>query len=171
MGTVPVIAGVRQRLSQQPALAQFVKFCVIGASSFAIDVGLLNALHFGAGFPLFPSKAVSFLAGVSNGFFWNSRWTFRELRGNSRAQYPKFVATNVIGLVLNLGIMTGGIVAATRLGWVHTDRSPAEIVGLVVSGAGKKAFNPVTVNGAIIVATVVVTAWNFTAAKFITFRK
>jgi len=168
---VLVIAAFRQRLSERPSLAQFIKFCVIGATSFAIDVGLLNLLHFGAGFPLFPSKAISFLAGVTNGFVWNSRWTFREHRGDLRAQYPKFVATNLVGLILNLGIMTGSIVAATRLGWVHTDRSPMEIVGLIVSGAGKKAFNPLTVNGAIVVATVVVTAWNFTAAKFITFRK
>lgn len=166
-----MIQTARQTLSERPGLAQFVKFCLVGATSFVIDVGLLNLLYFGLQQPLFVSKTVSFLAGVTNGFLWNSRWTFREQRGSIQSQYPKFVATNLVGLVLNLSIMTGSIVLATRFGIIHADRQPAEIVNLIVSGEGKKAFNPMTVNLATIVATVVVTAWNFTAAKFITFRK
>lgn len=165
-----MIEAARGSLAARPELAQFVKFCLVGLSSFIIDIGLMNLLHFRFGVPLIPSKTVSFMAGVSNGFLWNSRWTFRHNRTKTSVQFPKFFATNLVGLALNLSIMTGAILIAMRLGVMHVGRPAGEIVRLLVSGQGRTEFNPMTVNLATIVATVVTTAWNFTAAKFITFK-
>ena len=166
-----MIEAVRRLLDNRPKLKEFIKFCLVGLSSFIIDIGLLNLLHFRIELPLLLSKTLSFLAAVTNGFFWNSRWTFRADPEKAKTQYPKFVATNLVGLVLNLSIMTGAILLATRLGYIHADREPAEILALIASGSGKQEFNKLTVNLATIVATIVVTAWNYSAAKFITFRK
>jgi putative flippase GtrA len=157
-------------LANRPAARQFVKFCIVGLSSFIIDIGLLNLFFFKLHWPLLLSKALSFLIAVGNGFYWNRRWTFRATEGDAKKQYPVFVTTNTIGLILNLSIMTGVILLATRLGYIHTDRTPEQIVALLLSGQGRQAFNPLTVNGATIVATVFVTAWNFTAARLWTFR-
>ena len=44
-------------------------------------------------------------------------------------------------------------------------------VSLIVTGAGKHQFSPLAVNAAKAAATVVVTAWNFTASKLWTFKK
>ena len=164
-----MIRKVRETLATRPSLQQFVKFCIVGASSFTLDILILNSLFYGIGLPLLLAKGTSFLAGVSNGFVWNSRWTFRQADRPS-VRYPVFVATNVVGLVLNLAIMTGAIIAASRMGLGPAERPPAEIAGLVLTGAGRRAFDPLTVNGATFVATVVVTAWNFSAAKWITFK-
>lgn len=166
-----MIQGATQALTSRPGLAQFIKFCVVGLSSFTIDIGLLNLFLYQFGWPLLVSKAGSFLVGVGNGFYWNRRWTFRAQTGDPRRQYPKFVLTNAVGLLLNLSIMTGTIVLATKLGLIHQERTPGEIAQLILRGEGRRAFNPLTVNLATLAATVCVTAWNFTAAKFITFRK
>lgn len=115
------------------------------------------------------AKTCSFLLAIGNGFYWNRRWTFRANAGDAKAQYPKFLLTNSVGLILNLTIMTGAILLATRLGWIHADRQPREILELILRGEGRKAFNPTTVNIATVVATIFVTAWNFTAARLWTF--
>jgi putative flippase GtrA len=149
---------------------QFVKFCLVGATSTIIDFGLLNLLKFHLGFPLALAATCSFLVAVCNGFYWNRRWTFRATEGDARRQYPKFVATNVVGWLLNLSIMTLALIVAARLGLTTVDRSPAEIVSLIVTGQGKQQFSPLAVNAAKAMATICVTAWNFTAAKLWTFK-
>lgn len=113
---------------------------------------------------------ISFLCAVTNGFIWNSRWTFRDRQGDRRKQYPKFLATNVVGWLLNLTIMTLAIVTAMRLGVMHTQRSTPEIINLIATGQGKSEFRWPVLLGSKVVATVIVVAWNFTAARLWTFR-
>lgn len=143
----------------------------MGASSFTLDLGLFNLLYQRYGWLLLSAKTLSFSLAVINGFYWNRRWTFQAGAGNAKAQYPKFLLTNTIGLMLNLSIMTGAILLAGRLGWIHANKSTAEILELILRGEGRTAFSPLTVNGATVVATVCVTAWNFSAARFWTFKQ
>src|SRR5437667_7031517 len=92
-------------LMQRPGLRQFVKFCIIGASSTLIDVGISYSLIYGLGMNPTLAKMISFLFGVTNGFIWNSRWTFRGMGSGPRHEmYVKFVLVNVVGLILNLTI-------------------------------------------------------------------
>ena len=142
----------------------------MGASSFAIDIGLFNLLYQKYGWLIPTAKTFSFFLAVINGFYWNRRWTFQAQAGDAKAQYPKFLLTNTIGLILNLSIMIGAILLAGRMGWIHADKSTGEILELIIRGEGRKAFNPLTVNAATIVATVCVTAWNFMAARLWTFK-
>jgi hypothetical protein len=41
---------------------------------------------------------------------------------------------------------------------------------MLMTAEGRKAFDPLVVFAALVVTTVFVTAWNFTAARLITFR-
>jgi putative flippase GtrA len=157
-------------LAARQGARQFVKFCIVGASSTIIDFGLLNLLKFKLGLPLALAASLSFLVAVFNGFYWNRKWTFRAGAGDMKRQYPKFLATNIIGWLLNLTIMTLALIAASQLGYTHVDRTPAQIAGLILTGEGKNEFRPLAVNLAKAIATVCVTAWNFSAAKFWTFK-
>lgn len=159
-----------QSVAARPGVRQLAKFCIVGASSFAIDLGLLNLLLFGMGWPVIAAKTLSFMCGVANGFYWNRRWTFKSAQGDVRKQYPIFLATNSVGLLLNLTIVTSVILLATHLGVIHANRPVSEIIDLLLRSKGRDAFNPLTINLATVVATVVVTAWNFTAARLWTFR-
>jgi putative flippase GtrA len=166
-----MISGSVASFAARPGARQFVKFCLVGASSFVIDIGLLNLLHYRFGLSVAVAATLSFLAAVCNGFYWNRRWTFKETKGEVARQYPVFVATNVVGWLLNLSIMTLVLVVAGSLGMMHAHHTPMEIIRMIaLREGGKGEFNAIALNGAKVVATIIVTAWNFTAAKFLTFR-
>ncbi len=135
-------------------MRQLIKFCLVGASSTIIDKGIQRILLLS--FPLWPwwfCQSISFCFGVTNGFFWNRRWTFRASDlGTPRQQYPKFVATNTVGLLLNLAftklfliLITGKVVFVTN--------PPANTV-LIAS----------------LMAIPVVVIWNFSASRLWTFK-
>jgi putative flippase GtrA len=159
-------------LTARPGLAQFVKFCIVGSTSFVIDFGIYNIL-LRVGLSPALSLSFSFLVAVVNGFYWNRRWTFRATDGDARKQGPKFLATNAIGWLLNLSVTTLALVLAAHWGLTRTHHTPAETLHLVLfrSANGKQGFSLLALNAAKVCATVVVTAWNFCAAKFFTFKK
>ena len=157
-------------LVARPGVRQLVKFVIVGASSTIIDFTLLNLLHLKAGFPLAVAATFSFLVAVSNGFYWNRKWTFRASSGNAKKQGPLFLATNVVGWLLNLTIMTLALITASAMHLTTVHESAGEIVKLIALGQGKEAFSPLAVNAAKGCATIIVTAWNFSASKFITFK-
>ena len=154
----------------RPGARQFVKFCVVGASSAVIDFGLLNLLHYKVGLPVALALTISFFTAICNGFYWNRKWTFRAQQGKAATQYSKFVLTNSIGWILNTGITIVVLVLAGTLGFLHTQRTTPEIISLIISRQDKSEFNALTLNGAKLIATVIVTAWNFTASKLWTFK-
>jgi putative flippase GtrA len=158
MGAVPA-------LIQRRGVRQFVKFCIVGASSTLIDFGIFYLLieivhiHSLVGHPdLARALAVcaGFLVAVTNGFFWNSRWTFRKAEAEGQGKrYLRFVFTNAIGLALNLMVtlLVARIVPAPLLVPLAKvlKKDPAGFVGKGV-------------------ATLFVLFWNFTASKYWTFR-
>ena len=135
-------------------MRQLIKFCIVGASSTVIDKGIQWILM--GLFPLVPwwiIQSVSFCFGVSNGFFWNRRWTFRgQNKSSMRTQYSKFFVTNVIGWGLNLLITKGFLVLLTGK-MVHATNPSRETVIL-----------------ASICAIPIVVIWNFGASRLWTFR-
>lgn len=135
-------------------MRQLIKFCIVGASSTVIDKGIFVVLR--ALFPLVPwwiMQTISFCFGVSNGFYWNQRWTFRAHQsGVTRAQYSKFFVTNVVGLGLNLLITKGFLVLFT--GQVVHNVNPDTRINVIAS----------------LCAVPIVVVWNFSASRFWTFR-
>jgi len=152
-------------LLQRRGVRQFVKFCIVGASSTLIDFGvyltLIEVVHLQDAVGSLQggrlaAQVVSFLFAVTNGFFWNSRWTFRRLEPEGmRERYVRFVLTNLIGLSLNLGILalvSHNVPASLTAGLEPYLRDPAGFVGKVA-------------------AVFVVVFWNFSASKYWTFRR
>jgi putative flippase GtrA len=141
--TVAVHRGVRQ----------FVKFCIVGLTSFTIDLGLFLLLTQFAHFWWPVAKTVSFSFAVTNGYVWNRVWTFRAagLR-RQREQYAMFVTVNVVGLLINLVVMKAAFSVLTGS-----------------TGSLKPTAEQSTI--ATIAATLVVVFWNFFANKHWTFRK
>jgi putative flippase GtrA len=160
--------------SQRPAIRQFVKFCIVGASSTLISMSIFSLLIYGlhlsevlhdalASRPQWQrvvdeyrlhvqvAALIAFLFAVTNGFFWNSRWTFRQTDAAKRkTQYAKFVLVNAIGLVLNQIILFVVNRALTA--------------GRAVN---EKGWEPLI---AFAIATCIVVFWNFSANKLWTFK-
>ena len=92
--------------SGNEGLKQIVKFCLIGASSTVVDLSISYALMHIFRMYWLAAFTLSFAVAVTNGYIWNSLWTFRGLGAAKRhLQYLKFVAVNVVGYALNSLIM------------------------------------------------------------------
>ena len=147
-----MISLAESNFTQKPAVRQFIKFCIIGATSFTIDVGISYALTFGLHMWWVLAKTISFSLAVTNGFFWNQRWTFRAVgHRKHHEQYAMFFGVNVIGWLLNLSIMKAVFFASTGT-W-----------------RGQHPTKPVWI-AATLLATVIVVFWNFFANKHWTFK-
>lgn len=164
-----------QDILRRQSFREFVKFCIVGASSTVISTAVYTycvywlrmdaVLHsFLEPWPAVQAFAererlyanvslfAGFLIAVSNGFFWNSRWTFRQSDPSQRTrQYGKFFLVNVVGLVLNQFIL-----------WL--------VLRFLAQGrkASELTWEPM---GAFAVAVGIVVFWNFSANKFWTFRR
>lgn len=153
-------------LLQRQGLRHFIKFCIVGLSSTAIDFVIYLLLMEAVHLPQYlggnvetarlVAQSTSFLFAVTNGFYWNSRWTFRHTDAAGQKQrYAKFVLTNTIGLGLNLLILS-----------VVARNVPHAVISLL----GHYLHDPKGFIGKL-AATGVVVFWNFTASKYWTFKK
>jgi putative flippase GtrA len=145
-------------LLQRRGVRQLVKFCLVGATSTFIDKRTLWFL-LNDGLPRAPwwiSATISFCLAVTNGFIWNSRWTFRSRKASARsrrAQYGMFFTTNVIGLLLNLGLTNLILVLfAGQLPYIGGNAHASDVLVASLS------------------AVPIVVLWNFAASKYWTFR-
>ncbi|HEV7732813.1 MAG TPA: GtrA family protein [Candidatus Binatia bacterium] len=145
------------KLLQRRGVQQLIKFCLVGATSTFIDKRTLWFL-LNDGLPRAPwwvSATISFCLAVTNGFIWNSRWTFqsRNTSRSTRKQYGMFFTTNVVGLLLNLGLTNLILVMfADHLPYIGGNPHASDVLVASLS------------------AVPIVVLWNFAASKYWTFR-
>lgn len=142
-------------LLQRRGVRQLIKFCIVGFSSTVLDSlvkWFLNE-NYRQIFPWWSIATIAFCIGLTNGFFWNRYLTFRAKDyGRARNQYIKFAASNCVGLLLNLIITKIFLILLT--GSIIQDANPETRLFLI---AGWCAIPFVAI-------------WNFSAAKYWTFR-
>jgi len=137
---------------QRRGVRQLVKFSLVGASSTLLDKGTLYLLvsRIVPFIPWWVSASISFGLGVTNSFLWNRNWTFRAREhASAQAQYGRFLATNLIGLCLNL-VMTKVLLVAVTGELRHVGENPPPTDVLIAS----------------LLAVPCVTLWNFAASKY-----
>ena len=93
-----------------PSALQFVRFCVVGASGYAVNlavyVGLLGAgLHYAA------AATVSFLVAACSNFACNRLWTFRTTQSRVVSQSLRALGVSALSLGANQ-LFLGVLVAA-----------------------------------------------------------
>ena len=84
---------------------QLVKFCVVGASGYAVNLGVYTALVHGAGVHYLAAAACSFAVAVTNNYTWNRVWTFRARRGHLYFQGLRFLIVSLCALAANLLVL------------------------------------------------------------------
>jgi putative flippase GtrA len=126
---------------------QYVRFSIVGASSTAINWGLVYLLGWAFSVDMRPDfwprnwiLAFAFIVSAANGYVWNRVWTFRSSDSRVALQFGKFVVVVGVGLFLNAVIVNALLELDLRL-----------IVCLIA-------------------ATVVVSFWNFFVNRQWTFR-
>lgn len=87
---------------------QYVRFITVGASSTAVNWGLVYLLKWAFDVDMkaefWPRNAIlafAFIVSAANGYIWNRLWTFRSKDPQIARQFVKFVMVVACGLVLN----------------------------------------------------------------------
>jgi len=157
-------------MHERRGVRQFVKFCIVGFSSFTINFVIFNLLyHHTQMFTLVAALSIAFILSVVNGFVWNRMWTFKEARATSVAdQSTKFLLVNIVGWLLNTGIVVG-LIAAWLIIHQHSQVQFGRIFLDIVSGK-KEHYSKLVTNCALLGATGVVVFWNFFANRHWTFK-
>jgi dolichol-phosphate mannosyltransferase len=94
-------AALRRRANWE----QLVKFCVVGASGYVVNLVVYTLLLEGVGFHYVPAAIGSFLVAVANNYLWNRAWTFRRQRGHLVFQGMRFFVVSALALGANLVVL------------------------------------------------------------------
>jgi len=97
------VAGAGGRLAS-PVFVQFVKFGIVGVSNTALTFIVYIVLLKVFGVWYLAASAVGFIAGATNGFLLNRRWTFREHVGDSLTAV-RWAIVQGCGLAINEGLL------------------------------------------------------------------
>jgi putative flippase GtrA len=84
---------------------QLLKFCVVGAIGYAVNLGVFAALVHGASVNYLLAAVCSFAVAVTNNYVWNRHWTFRGQRGHVVLQGARFLTVSLLALGANLAVL------------------------------------------------------------------
>jgi putative flippase GtrA len=84
---------------------QLLKFCIVGATGYVVNLGVFTLLvtAFDAHYLL--AATCSFLVAVTNNYTWNRLWTFRHQRGHYAYQGMRFLVVSTTALCANLLVL------------------------------------------------------------------
>jgi putative flippase GtrA len=84
---------------------QLIKFCVVGATGYVVNLAVYTILLRGFGVHYIPAAICSFLVAVTNNYTWNRHWTFRAQRGHYGYQGMRFLVVSTLALLANLAVL------------------------------------------------------------------
>lgn len=91
---VPI--GIVSRLLE----SQFLRFCAVGASGYAVNLAVYAAL-LGAGLHYLAAAAISFIVAAGSNYVWNRTWTFRTFRAPVVGQSARALLVSILSLGAN----------------------------------------------------------------------
>ena len=100
-------AALRRRANWE----QLLKFCIVGATGYVVNLAVYALLVKAAGIHYIPAAICSFLVAVTNNYTWNRVWTFRAERGHYGYQGMRFLVVSTLALVANLVVLQILVVA------------------------------------------------------------
>src|SRR6266487_1462237 len=88
-------------------LKRYVRFCVVGATGVAVDMGIIYLLADPSmlGWNLTSSKVIAAEIAIFNNFIWNDLWTFRGLASESSGWLPRLIRLGKFNLICVAGIV------------------------------------------------------------------
>jgi dolichol-phosphate mannosyltransferase len=96
------LARTRLGLRRRENWVQLVRFCLVGASGYVVNLAVYTLLLKGAGVHYLAAATASFLVAVTSNYTWNRLWTFRGQRGHVAYQGLRFLVVSTIALCANL---------------------------------------------------------------------
>jgi putative flippase GtrA len=122
------------RVRNRRGVRQFVKFGIVGASGFVVNLVIFTLLqrvvpnHTAAG-PYYAIYSIAFLSGGVSNYFLNRIWTFRS-SGHPAREGVQFLSVSVLALLVGLAVSA---LLAPELGRGHKTWFFATLSGIVVN--------------------------------------
>ena len=124
-----VDAALRRRANWE----ELVKFCIVGASGYVVNLAVYTLLLDGAGLHYVLAAIGSFLVAVTNNYAWNRAWTFRHARGHFVLQGLRFLVVSALALGANLlvlhALVSSGIGEVTAQAIAIVIVTPVNFIG------------------------------------------
>jgi len=98
---------LRLGLGQRANWLQLVRFAVVGASGYAVNLAVFAAAVHLAGVNYRVAAVVAFLVAVANNFAWNREWTFRAGDGHAGFQAARFFMVSVAAFLVSFVVLQG----------------------------------------------------------------
>src|SRR5215207_8665815 len=106
-GASAALARTRGALGRSENWLQLIRFCVVGASGYAVNLAVYLVLLKGLDLHYLVAATGSFLVAVTNNYTWNRVWTFRGQRGHVAYQGLRFLVVSTVALAANLVLLYG----------------------------------------------------------------
>ncbi len=129
--TPPAHLRVSQGMRYRHNWLQLVKFSLVGASGYVINLGVFAAVVSAFGLHHLLAATAAFACAVTNNFWWNRNWTFAARAERARFQAPRFFAVSVAAFG----------VQATLLHVLVASAGVPEVVAQAVSVAAATPLN------------------------------
>ena len=105
-GESPLSRGrVHSALLERNNWEQLLKFCIVGASGYVVNLAVYTVLVKKAEVHYIPAAVSSFVVAVTNNYTWNRHWTFHHQKGHVAYQGLRFLVVSVVTLGANIGIL------------------------------------------------------------------
>ena len=139
-------------LPDNPAAAQFIKFCLVGGMNTLVTLFTIFICKSVLGVNEYVSNALGYILGVVNSFLWNKQWVF-----NSHGRLSREALRFAVGFAISysLQLLTVVILSKSSFGQIEVDTGI-----MVISGYGF----------ATIIGCGVYTVTNFMYNRLITFK-
>src|SRR3954466_5318953 len=105
MTAAPMHRRVRHGLSRRHNWFQLVRFGVVGASGYVVNLAIYGLL-LEAGLPYRGAGAGAWGGGVLNNFWWNRHWSSAAGSGHAGFQAFRFFVVSFVAFLVSLGVLT-----------------------------------------------------------------
>ena len=82
-------------------MRQFIRFCIVGFSTTAVDFSIYLVLTRVAKLQYLLANLIAVLIAIIWSYYWNRRYTFKSKEKALKLQFSKFFVVSTIGLGLN----------------------------------------------------------------------
>lgn len=93
------------RATERDDWAQLVRFCVVGASGYVVNLAVFAAILLVGGLHHIVAAVGAFCVAWLNNFALNRHWTFRDNESPVTVQGARYLATSLVALGLNIAIL------------------------------------------------------------------
>ena len=106
---------------------QLVRFGLVGASGYVVNLAVFTLLVHAAGVHYRAAALGAFLVAVANNFLWNRRWTFRARDGHAGFQAARFLTVSVAAFAFNL------LMLELLIGLLDAPEVPAQALAILAA--------------------------------------